>query len=94
MLFKCGKFAEDYHISPCSEKFTLNKVHETEVYKELNSLSHKKTTGLDSLPPGLLKDTALVLVKALTHLINLSFRMGMVTTDGKRQKQYWCVNLA
>ena len=46
----------------------------------------QKAAGIDNLPPGLLKDAAYVLVKPLTHLINLSFKMGMVPTDWKEAK--------
>ena len=68
-------------VPSCSEKFTLNKVKEADVYKELDNLKHKKATVLDNLPFGLLKDAVSALSKPLTHVINLSFRMGMVPSD-------------
>ena len=77
----------DYNLGPtCSEKFTLNGVSEIDVYQELDNLKRKKAAGIDNLPPGLLKDAAYVLAKPLTHLINLSFKVGMVPTYWKEAK--------
>ena len=73
-------------VTPCPVKFTLNEVCQADVYKELSNLKRKKATGLDNLPPGLLKDVAPVLAKPLTHVINLSFKTGQVPTDWKEAK--------
>ena len=84
--FTWMKPSENNLVPPCSEKFTLIEVSEADVYKELNSLKRKKATGLDNLPPGLLKDAASSLAKPLTHMINLSFKTGVVPTDWKEAR--------
>ena len=80
------KPSENNLVPPCSEKFTLYEVCEADVYKELNNLKRKKATELDNLPPGLLKDAPFILAKPLTHVINLSFKAGVVPTDWKEAK--------
>ncbi|KAL9960121.1 hypothetical protein ACROYT_G033530 [Oculina patagonica] len=49
-------------------------------------LKRKKATGLDNLPPGLLKDAAEVITKPLIFIINLSLATGVVPTDWKVAK--------
>ena len=46
------------------EKFLFRSVKEEEILTELKNLKRKKATGLDNLPPGLLKDAAEVIAKA------------------------------
>ena len=41
----------------------------------------EKVTGIDNLPPGMLRDAALILAKPLTYVINLSLKSGIVPTD-------------
>ena len=48
-----------------------------EVTQLLKKLKHKKATGNDDLPPGLLKDVAAVISAPLALIINLSFRSGV-----------------
>ena len=70
----------------CSEKFTLNEVSEIDVYQELSNLRRKKAAGLDNFSPRLLKYAAYVLLKPLLHMINLSFKTGIVPTEWKVAK--------
>ena len=53
---------------------------------ELKILNGRKATGLDNLPPGLLKDAAGVIAKPLTFIINLSLETGVVPTEWKMAK--------
>ena len=78
----------DSHIdSPqVKEKFLFRAVKEEEILTELKNLKRKKATGLDNLPPGLLKDAAGVIAKPLTFIINLSLSSGVVPTDWKMAK--------
>eukprot|EP00794_Sanderia_malayensis_P006580 gene6580-7323_t len=66
-VFTWMKPTENILAPLCSEKFSLKEVSEADVYKELKNLERKKATGLDNLPPGLLKDIAPILTKPLTH---------------------------
>ena len=67
------------------EKFLFRTVKEEEILTELKNLKRKKATGLDNLPPGLLKDAARVIAKPLTFIINLSLQTGVIPTDWKKQ---------
>ena len=68
------------------EKFLFRIVKEEEILTELKNLKRKKATGLDNLPPRLLKDAAGVIAKPLTFIINLSLETGVVPTDWKMDK--------
>ena len=68
------------------EKFLFRSVKEEEILTELKNLKRKKATGLDNLPPGLLKDAAGVIAKPLTFIINLSLETGVVPTEWKMAK--------
>ena len=59
---------------------------EEEILTELKNLKRKKATGLDNLPPGLLKDAAGVIAKPSTFIINLSLETGVVPTEWKIAK--------
>ena len=68
---------------PYKDRFVVKEVSEAAVHKELTNLKRKKATDIDNLPPGMLKDTAPILAKPLTFLINLSLKTGIVPTDWK-----------
>ena len=46
----------------------------------------QKATGTDNLPPGLLKDCAVLISKPLSHIINLSLRTGSFPAGWKSEK--------
>ena len=52
--------------------FRFKYVSKQFVEKELGKLKRHKATGIDQLPPGLLKDCASEIAAPLAHLINLS----------------------
>ena len=54
-----------------NETFKLKYVSIIFIKKQLKSLKRKKSSGLDHLPPGLLKDCADEIAKSLHHIINL-----------------------
>ena len=68
------------------EKFFFRAMKEEEILTELKNLKRKKATGLENLPPGLLKDAVGVIAKPLTFIINLSLSSGVVPTDWKMAK--------
>ena len=53
------------------------------VERELRKLKRHKSTGVDTLPPGMLKDVASVIAPALANIINLSLRTGQVPNEWK-----------
>ena len=54
--------------------------------KELKLLSRQKFTGIDNLPPGLLKDCGSIISKPLCDIINLSIRSGKFPSSWKVAK--------
>ncbi|CAB3982840.1 Hypothetical predicted protein [Paramuricea clavata] len=59
------------------EQFILNNLHKIDV---------KKAAGLDNIPPRLLKDSANVIARPLTKIINVSLEQGTVPDDFKLAK--------
>ena len=53
------------------------------VERELRKLKRHKSTGVNTLPPGMLKDVAPVIAPALAYIINLSLRTGQVPNEWK-----------
>ena len=56
------------------------------ILKHLNKLKRNKATGIDSLPPNMLKDCAEEIAGPITHIINLSLMTSMVPTIWKTAK--------
>ncbi|CAH1277196.1 Hypp9498 [Branchiostoma lanceolatum] len=71
------------HIPEPTKTFSFESVDESTVLNELGRLKTKRATGLDKIPSKLLKDSAPVIVKPLTHIFNLSLATGQVPTDWK-----------
>ncbi|KAI8495028.1 hypothetical protein Bbelb_270140 [Branchiostoma belcheri] len=71
------------HIPEPTTEFSFEAVDESTVLSELLRLKAKKATGLDKIPSKLLKDSAPVIVKPLTHIFNLSLATGEVPSDWK-----------
>ena len=70
-----------------SEKwFNFQPVTSADVEKCLKDVKRSKSTGLDDLPPGLLKDSAAAILLPLTHIINLSFSTGVFPTQWKNAR--------
>ena len=67
-------------------KFKFRSVSKLEVERDLKSIKRTKSTGIDNLPPGLLKDAACNLSAPLAHLINLSLQTGTFPADWKVAK--------
>jgi hypothetical protein len=63
--------------------FRFKPVTVNEVFKLLKKLQRKKSCGVDNLPPGYLKDTALSIAKPLCYVINLCLKSGSVPEDFK-----------
>ena len=56
----------------------LTEVTSEEILKILNSLKTNKAAGDDGIRPGMLKKCATTLMDPLTHIMNLSFKKGIV----------------
>jgi len=59
-----------------TKSFRFEYVSVVHVRKHLKKLKRTKATGLDNLPPAILKDTADIICKPLCHIINSSLRNG------------------
>ena len=68
------------------KSFLFQSVSQLEVLRILKSIKRNKATGLDDLPPCLLKDSAAILSAPLAHLINLSITTGIFPMDWKKAK--------
>lgn len=68
------------------QNFKFPMITRLEVLRLLKSLKRNKETGLDDLPPRLLKDSAEYISAPLTYLINLSITTNMIPTDWKMAK--------
>ena len=49
-------------------------------------LKRKRSTGIDDLPPGIIKDVALQIAGAISCIINLSLTIGVVPSEWKKAK--------
>ena len=56
------------------------------IEKELRNLKQQKATGIDNLPPGLLKDCAMYIATPLCYIINLSISTSTIPTIWKHAK--------
>ena len=68
------------------KSFQFSYVSKIFIEKKLKSLKRNKATGIDDLPPGMLKDSASVISQPLCHLINLSLDSGTVIIKHKNGK--------
>ena len=69
-----------------THNFKFSVVCVDEVKIELKRLNRKKSTGLDGIPPHLLKDCAAIIANPLTHIINNSLGTSVYPTDWKYSK--------
>ena len=69
-----------------NHKFVFRKVKIADVKRELSKLKRKKSTGMDNIPPSLLKDCSDVIARPLMHIINFSLSMAVFPTDWKYSK--------
>lgn len=63
--------------------FTFKYVSKISIEKELKKLKRSKATGVDDLPPGLLKDCSSQIAAPLCHIINLSIQTAMIPGEWK-----------
>ena len=68
------------------KKLNFRPVSKLEVEKYLRFIRRNKSTGIDNIPPCLLKDSARTISAPLAHLINLSLRTGLFPKDWKLAK--------
>ena len=71
------------YLNPTNKTFSLNSCSTSEVQILLENLEVKKTTGLDNLPPKLLKLAARILAPSLTFIFNQSLSSGIVPLEWK-----------
>lgn len=73
-------------VTTSPEHFVFSSVSDDEVFKELRNLKRNKSTRLDNLSPGMLKDAAAVINKPLAYIVNLSLQSGSVPMEWKSAK--------
>ncbi len=71
-------------IKRTDKRFLFHPVSQFEVMRLLKSIKCNQTTGGDSLPPCLLKDSSEILSVPLNHLINLSITTGIFLMDWEK----------
>ena len=64
-------------------RFWFQIVTEQDILKQLRKLKRKCATGVDSIPTRYLKDTAYVIAKPITFIINLPLKTGMFPNELK-----------
>eukprot|EP00794_Sanderia_malayensis_P013553 gene13553-14953_t len=69
-----------------NEIFRFSYVSKMFVEKQLKALKRNKSTGLDELPPGMIKDCAEQISKPLAYIINLSIISGEIPSIWKKAK--------
>jgi hypothetical protein len=75
------------HILPRTLKsFHFKPASKQSILKQLKKLKRNKSTGLDELPPNMLKDCAEAIYSPLTHIINMSLRHCEVPAVWKKAK--------
>ena len=68
------------------QRFNFQPFTSADIEKCLKGVKHSKSTRLDDLPPGLLKDSAAAISLPITHIINLSFSTGAFPTQWKNAR--------
>jgi hypothetical protein len=76
---------QEYYVAKgiTASDFKIKTVTNDFIFKELCSLNHGKSTGLDRISPRFLKDGANILTTPIAHIVNLSIRTGSVPDDLK-----------
>ena len=79
---------KNYYLSKgvVPSKFKLKCVSETFVLNELKKLNPSKSTGIDGIKSLFLRDGAEIIANAVTHIINLSIKTGIVPDQLKYAK--------
>ena len=66
--------------------FKFKEIQPSEVLKALKKLKSSTATGLDDIPPSMIKDAALFIAEPLSYIINLSLSSGSYPIQWKNAK--------
>ena len=66
-----------------TKRFKFKYVSKLYVEKQLRTMKRNKATGVDDISTNLLKDSASVISKPITHIVNLSLSTGVVPDEWK-----------
>ena len=69
-----------------TQRFSFRSVTTSEILRYLKKLQRNKSSGIDELPPNLLKDTAYEISKPLAFIINKSLSTGTIPSLWKTSK--------
>ena len=72
--------------------FTFQPVSERFTYRQLRLIKSNKAPGLDMIPAWLLKDSAAVTARSITHLINLSLSSAHFPSEWKMLRSHQSVS--
>lgn len=77
------------------KKFLFKCMSKVQIQHDLRSLKRTNATGIDDLPPGMLKDCAKYISGSLCYIINLSTKSGTVAylISGRLLRLYQPTNL-
>ena len=78
-----NKHFTDYLKNPSPNSMFVEPVEEIEVLNTVNKLKPKTSSGYDEISTKIMKDTIVLIVKPLTHIINLSITKGSVPKELK-----------
>ena len=84
-LSASSKNFSDY-ISPLSSKFTLNLISTKEVNNLIESINPDKSTGMDDIPPKLLKIAAPIVSESLAFIFNRCIDSSIYPDEWKAAK--------
>lgn len=79
-----NSFYKNKHVTP--DAFEIGPVSEERVRMCLSTLSINKATGQDLIPSRFQSDSANVISRVLTYIINLSLSQGIFPSDMKRAR--------
>ena len=77
------KIRKNFNFTQLSDGFTFKKVPESDIYKRLKNIDGKKSTGIDKIPPKLVKKSTTIFSKPLCDAVYSSLLVGTFPHDAK-----------
>src|SRR5215510_8182373 len=75
-----------YDLNTCPSSMFAPPITETEIINSINELKGKFSSGFDEIPVVLLKHCSYLILKPLTHIFNLSLKLGIYPDQLKISK--------
>ena len=88
-LMECTWWCPDFTLSHHTDlTFSIDYINKVSIENELRKLKHKKSTGIDELPPSMLKNFASEISKPSHYIITIT----LYHPPGKSQKYHLFLN--